>query len=867
MRIDNSDWRRKHDDLRAAPLVIHPEAHFFPESREDLIDIVRRSLEAPQDPEVRACGSHWSLSHAAVTNRFIVETRGFAETDGFAETPFLNTTLYDVIPGCLSREALSHLVSQPAPRDMGATFDPNSYNYYHVEAGVRIFELYSRLDLQGRNTGDTTPPEMHMPTSRHPRTRDVDVLKGPWAMPTLGGAGGQTIVGAFSTGTHGGDQHQKPIADAVQAIHLIGPDANEYWIERGYDEFQNPLALTDDKALQNVYPGIQTIRDNETFNAVLVSVGRMGIIYSVVLRVVRQYGLRQIRSVDSWRTISPRLSNPSDPLFRSRFLQVVVNPHAKLADPLEHTCFVEQREGVGLASADTWVGRTQRTGANAGRNAPIGTSDFQSQICSAENVRPLVLGLLAAIHAGIAAINLAAGLAGPFGLFLAPILTAGLVTLAAALTPFLSYSGTLGELVADLSNLALAMGAPQLVAMVNEAVLSFGQPELPDPGRVDFSYAIMDFYNYLDRNCVASADSLTVCFNADESRYIGFMNTLFRRVNELEAGTLIPPPTPGSSPSPIGRPMTFLGYASLRFTARTDALIGMQRWERTCNIEIAGIKGIEGTDPFLRTLEVDAAALNATVHWGQKTEGPVAQVEATFPSLDLWRSVLARFTANGRLINFSTLFSRAKGLEVVQPRIGSFSVSPRHICVGEPISLSWDAHDNPRGTQLRLRVSPQFGVPTEIPLTDLSGTLEFRPPHGVTRFQLIVSYVFESTRRDDSSRDEIVTAFVNADIYHLSGIASCQEADGGRHWAFSTLHDEADWSTRLSPGNMYLGRGSRPLLVQKTGVPPVLLNSTSVGVEFLSSTGMSGEWLLHRQAEGCEGPVPELSIDIRLRCI
>src|SRR5262245_30803610 len=102
MRIDNSDWRRKHDDRRAAPLVTHPEAHFFPESRQDLIDIVRRSLEAPQLPEVRACGSHWSLSDAAVSRRFIVETRGFAETDGFPETPFLNNTLYDVIPGCLS---------------------------------------------------------------------------------------------------------------------------------------------------------------------------------------------------------------------------------------------------------------------------------------------------------------------------------------------------------------------------------------------------------------------------------------------------------------------------------------------------------------------------------------------------------------------------------------------------------------------------------------------------------------------------------------------------------------------------------------------------------------------------------------------
>ena len=44
MRIDNSEWRRKHDGPRAAALIARPEAHFFPESRQDLIEIVRRSL-------------------------------------------------------------------------------------------------------------------------------------------------------------------------------------------------------------------------------------------------------------------------------------------------------------------------------------------------------------------------------------------------------------------------------------------------------------------------------------------------------------------------------------------------------------------------------------------------------------------------------------------------------------------------------------------------------------------------------------------------------------------------------------------------------------------------------------------------------
>lgn len=398
MRIDRSDWRRKHDDRRAAPLVVNPEVHFFPETREDLIEIVRNSLTA-QRAEVRASGSHWALSHAAVTDRFVVETRGFSEPDGFAETPFLNNTLYDVIPECLSDDAVRQLTSQLERPFMAADPDLESYNYYHVEAGVRIFELYSRLDLRSQNPGDTAPLETHMPTSRHPWTRDANALRGPWAMPTLGGAGGQTIVGAFSTGTHGGDQHLPPIADAVQAIHLIGSDGKEYWIER-FDQTPGVPTLTDDHRLRRLYPDIEIIRDNPIFDAVLISVGRMGIIYSVVLKVVRQYGLTQERTVDNWTNISARLVNPADPLFRSRFLQVVVNPHPKVNPPFptpDHTCYVEQRRAVGLQDIDSWSGPGQRAGENAGRKPPIGTGDFQSLICGVGAVAPLVAGLKGAI--------------------------------------------------------------------------------------------------------------------------------------------------------------------------------------------------------------------------------------------------------------------------------------------------------------------------------------------------------------------------------------------------------------------------------------------------------------------------------------
>ena len=37
----------------------------------------------------------------------------------------------------------------------------------------------------------------------------------------MGGSSGQTLAGAISTGTHGGDKFIAPLADSVVAIHLI----------------------------------------------------------------------------------------------------------------------------------------------------------------------------------------------------------------------------------------------------------------------------------------------------------------------------------------------------------------------------------------------------------------------------------------------------------------------------------------------------------------------------------------------------------------------------------------------------------------------------------------------------------------------
>jgi FAD/FMN-containing dehydrogenase len=219
----------------------------------------------------------------------------------------------------------------------------NPFYLYHVTSGTRIYDLYCLLD---RGEPPNNPNTLaYVVRSRFGDDAPHD-YSGPWAMATLGGAGGQTIVGAFSTGTHGGDVGFSPIADCVQAIHLVGPKGSlrsvpHYWLERPLEGLglQTVTNVVDDELLAARYPGITVLRDPDIFNAAIVAAGRLGIIYSVVLRVVRQYALTATASEDVWSTVKAWLPNPNATQYNHRFVQVVVNPYSR-PDSSDHSCFI-----------------------------------------------------------------------------------------------------------------------------------------------------------------------------------------------------------------------------------------------------------------------------------------------------------------------------------------------------------------------------------------------------------------------------------------------------------------------------------------------------------------------------------------------
>ncbi len=227
----------------------------------NVTDIVAIIREAEAaGKHVHAFGSKWSFSDCAITTDYMIDC---GELVGAVQT-----VQKALLPG-------------------------QSQLLFHVEAGATIEDLYTALGAQGL------------------------------ALITMGGASGQTIGGAISTGTHGGDLFMPPLADSVLALHLVGTGGAQYWIE------PSP-GITDPSLLQKfVVPGIDAqniIYDNATFNACLVSLGCMGVIYAVVLRVREAYDLIETTRQTTWQALLPIM--PA--LLRdesNRFLQIAVSPY------------------------------------------------------------------------------------------------------------------------------------------------------------------------------------------------------------------------------------------------------------------------------------------------------------------------------------------------------------------------------------------------------------------------------------------------------------------------------------------------------------------------------------------------------------
>jgi len=102
-----------------------------------------------------------------------------------------------------------------------------------------------------------------------------------------GGSNGQTIAGATSTGTHGAALFTGAVHDAIVGIHLVTGRDKHVWLERK----SNPVASAE--FISAI--GAEPIRDDELFNAALVSFGSFGIIHGIMLETEPLFLLKEYR--------------------------------------------------------------------------------------------------------------------------------------------------------------------------------------------------------------------------------------------------------------------------------------------------------------------------------------------------------------------------------------------------------------------------------------------------------------------------------------------------------------------------------------------------------------------------------------------
>ncbi|HMS66458.1 MAG TPA: FAD-binding protein [Ignavibacteria bacterium] len=211
--------------------IVEPLRYYKPASLSELTEIIRYAGE--KGFRVKAVGSGHSFS------------------------PIMQTT--DFLINCHSMNKIIELDKNILKTDSYFKEKQIEFKHIaHVENGISIKELNNFLD-----------------------TKDL-------ALINMGGFDAQTIAGVISTSTHGTGITLGPIASSVLSIILVGESGKIFRIEP-------EDGISDPEKYRQKYPDNTLIQENDFFNAVLVNMGCMGVIYSVIMKVTDSYLLEEKR--------------------------------------------------------------------------------------------------------------------------------------------------------------------------------------------------------------------------------------------------------------------------------------------------------------------------------------------------------------------------------------------------------------------------------------------------------------------------------------------------------------------------------------------------------------------------------------------
>lgn len=732
---------------------------FRPSTRGEIVEIIRQAEAAGQ--RVKWTGSRWSFMNVFAADDVIIESDGI--------TGAIDRTLI------LDRLTLA----DPALRD----------SLFHIKGGTKVFNV-NRL-LHGlpaaANGGGADEVGLTCGTGR--------------ALPTLGGSGGQSIAGVMATGSHGGDIDLPPIADCVQAIHLIGPGGQEFWIERSVgltagSEADTQLALRsiagDPAAGAELCDGIIVKKDDALFRAALVSVGRMGFVYSLLVNTVPAFKLAETRRADTWQNLRANLGAEGFAAFVSgkRFLNILVNPFGH--DGI-HDCKVTERIDADCTETTTPPSPSDE--------------DFFDWLCKQQDVAWIAAILTATIvvlAAGIAllvwaiSIMLAGAtillgvpligwiLAGliyaAVAVMVAVIVASGLVIAAAiALLGYIIASGghTPGQLVAAVANFMFTFGLQDVMRSILVGVFNSAYPLV---SRTDIGWKVMDTYSYGAEDMCQKVDSMEFAFDVNAATggggYIAFVDEVLAIFEEL-----------------YGRHIAVATLLALRYTRNTEALIGMSKFNPTCHIEIPVIRNFPGNAEFIERIQRSAIAHRGVPHWGQLLGVYTARdvLDLHGESLTVWRRKLTELirAGGGNRTTFSNSFTSTYNLE-------PFDDTPI-----TAVRLTITVGDDSLGDTdlLRPDVSPDF---TKLIFMDGTETAEISLNEGATwvagtthvRDIPVDPGTLWGDVRSVVIRHQAAGGDINADNWTMNGIVISAVLEGGEVREMFRRSDTPIWQFR-----------------------------------------------------------------------
>ena len=322
----------------------------------------------------------------------------------------------------------------------------------------------------------------------------------------MGSGGCQTLAGAISTGTHNSDR-RAPLVDNVRAIHLVGPRGREWWIEPSAGLLA-PGALL---RMTGVCDDIRIVRDDDFFRAAMVSAGRFGVIYAVVLEVPAQYRLKETSKSDEWSLVSAGLRE------RAAFGD---------GGPPGNAHF--NQYALDLGGRDkVWVTKRVVTTDPEDTDDPHPSPDMITDLCKAPGgLAPLV-----------------AALAGPFAelklqVALVPVVgiawSANIDVLHVKLVAAVAESKTIGDFLAaavselnDLTEEHVGFVAPELEVIIKALIEGIFDDEFEEDPIVGPSGKLLDTHNY-DRDG-SSARTRPSCSSTRRRRATSTSSTMSAR--------------------------------------------------------------------------------------------------------------------------------------------------------------------------------------------------------------------------------------------------------------------------------------------------------------------------------------------------